>query len=58
MDAKKEADGTVAEDELVIGQSDVVEEIPSELRSVMTANSEALGTLPGQCLVQVPKNEG
>jgi hypothetical protein len=58
MDTQKEAAGTVGEDKLVIGQSDVVEEVSPELRRVMTANSEALGTLPGHCLVQVPKNEG
>jgi hypothetical protein len=58
MDTKKEADGTVVMNELVIGESDVVEDVPAELVRVIAANSAALEQLPGQLSVNVPSNKG
>ena len=59
MSMLKETSAAVREDDkLVIGDSDVVEEIPPELRSVMARNSEELETLPGQCLVKAPQDGG
>jgi hypothetical protein len=45
-------------DDLVIGDSDMIEEVPLELLRMMTSNSRALETLPGQRLVNVPGNKG
>lgn len=62
MGSLSEANTTEREDGLIVGQSDMISDVPSELVRVMTANSEALqqllGQLPGQRLVKVPSNEG
>ena len=58
MSSLNEPDPTVTEDELVIGESDVVEEVPPELVRVMAANSEELERLPGEFSVHVPGNKG
>jgi predicted amino acid racemase len=58
MDTNKAADRAVTKDELVIGQSDVVEDVPAELLRVMAGNSAALERLPAQRLIEVASNLG
>jgi hypothetical protein len=53
----EELESGTTEDDLVIGYSDVIEELTPELSRVMTDNSEAVRGLPGERFVQVSGDE-